>query len=89
MRAVASTKQLPGVCDKGGVLLSVAIVPLIVKAGSAWQKKRTDRLRAAFGPEYEECVNEHGDWRKAERVLLRRLRMQDRAAHSQGGGTPR
>jgi hypothetical protein len=62
-----------------GVLVSVAAVPVIVRVGSKLQKKRTNRLREAFGPDYEASVQKHGNWRRAESELLKRLRAEDRA----------
>lgn len=61
-----------------GVLLTAFAIPLVVKLGSSMQQKQTQRLRAEFGPEYERAVNEHGDWRKAEAELRRRMRSQAR-----------
>jgi hypothetical protein len=57
-----------------GVVVTAALVPIAVKIGSGIQEKRTDRLRAEFGPEYERLVQFHGDWRKAEAELARRSR---------------
>src|SRR5205085_2691358 len=67
-----------------GVLVTAAIVPVIVRVGSRLQEQRTERLRAEFGSEYDDLVNHHGDWRKAESVMVRRRRG---AGHS-GAGPP-
>ena len=72
------------------ILLAVGSIPLIVRVGSSIQRKRTQRLRAHFGPEYERCVNKHGDWRKAEAELLRKMPpRQPRQSSGSDGGTDR
>lgn len=62
------------------VLGAVACVPLAVKLGTSYQRRRTERLRSEFGPDYDIAVNEHGDWRKAERELEKRIRERRRRA---------
>lgn len=56
------------------VLGAVALVPLVVTLGNSWQRKRTERLRAEFGDDYDEALNEYGNWRTAERALMQRRR---------------
>jgi hypothetical protein len=73
-----------------GVVVTAALVPIAVKIGSGIQEKRTDRLRAEFGPEYERRVQFHGDWRKAEAELARRSRQRRRGGReSEHGGAGR
>ena len=60
-----------------GVLVAVAVV---VIAFVLMQKRRTDELRAKFGPEYERLVRHHGDARHAESELSDRV---ERVRHLQ------
>jgi hypothetical protein len=52
------------------------IVALIVVGVAAWyvvvQRRRTDDLRARYGPEYARTVNQVGDQRRAEAELVKR-----------------
>ena len=48
------------------IILAAAVVFLLV------DRRRSRRLRARFGPEYERTVEERGDRRRAERDLARR-----------------
>lgn len=71
-----------------GVIATLAVVPLAVFIGTRWQESRTARLREEFGDEYDELVDHHGDWRRAEAEMVRRSRdrrKQERATH--GGAT--
>lgn len=61
------------------VVASVALVPLVVKIGNSFQRRRTERLRAEFGNDYDRIVEEHGDLREAERTLMRLLKERGRA----------
>jgi hypothetical protein len=53
-----------------GVLVALAVVAI---AFVLMQKRRTDELRAKFGPEYERLVRQHGDARHAESELSNRV----------------
>ena len=53
-----------------GVLVAVAVVVLTFVL---MQKRRTDELRAKFGPEYERLVHQHGGTRHAEHELSDRI----------------
>ena len=53
-----------------GLLVAVAVV---VVAFVLSRKRRTDHLRAKFGPEYERLVREQGDPRQAESELSTRV----------------
>jgi hypothetical protein len=52
------------------------VVALIVVGVAAWymvvQRRRTEGLRARYGPEYSRTVNQIGDQRKAEAELVKR-----------------
>src|SRR5690349_21715256 len=58
-------------------LVLLAIAGLIV-ARSAVRRRRTDRLRQQFGPEYDRAVFEAGDEHAAEKELLARKRDRDK-----------
>lgn len=68
-----------------GVVTTLALVPLIVKAGMMVQATRTRRIRAMFGDEYDQAVDHYGDWRAAEAALIARARAEGR---SLGAGAP-
>lgn len=55
------------------VIVVVAIVGAVV-ATSAGQKKRSERLKSQFGPEYDRTVAEAGDEKAAEKELVARER---------------
>ncbi|HXU24177.1 MAG TPA: hypothetical protein VN697_09130 [Tepidiformaceae bacterium] len=63
------------------VVGTVALVPIAVAIGSSYQRKRTEQLREEFGPDYDIALNEHGDWRLAERELMERRK---KRRHSTG-----
>jgi FtsZ-interacting cell division protein ZipA len=51
----------------------VAIAIVVVIAALLYERKRkSERLRQQFGPEYDRAVHQHGDARQAEAVLLER-----------------
>jgi hypothetical protein len=52
-------------------IVVIAIV-LVIAALLIERKRRSDRLRQQFGPEYDRSVRQHGDPRQAEAVLLER-----------------
>jgi len=55
------------------IAIIVAVVVLIVGAIIVFiQRRRTDKLRSRFGPEYERSVAESGDRRRAEAQLEKR-----------------
>src|SRR6201991_623001 len=58
-------------------LVLVAVAGLIV-AISASGRKRTDRLKEQFGPEYERTVAEAGEQKAAEKELVARERKRDK-----------
>jgi hypothetical protein len=58
-------------------LVFIAIAGLIV-ALSAVRRRRTDRLKQQFGPEYDRTVAETGEQQTAERELLARKRKRDK-----------
>src|SRR5689334_2967567 len=58
-------------------LVLIAIAGLIV-ARSAVRRRRTDRLRQQFGPEYDRTVFETGEQRAAEKELVARKRERDK-----------
>ena len=58
-------------------LVFIAIAGLFV-ARSVVRRKRTDRLREQFGPEYDRTVFESGDEQAAEKELVARKRERDK-----------
>ena len=57
------------------MVVVAVVVALVVIGAAAWiymQKRRTDRLRSRFGPEYERVVEGGPDRRRAESVLEER-----------------
>ena len=58
-------------------IVVVAVAGLIV-ATSAGRRKRTDRLKEQFGPEYERTVAEAGEQNAAEKELVARERKRDK-----------
>ena len=56
------------------VLIIIAIVIVILTIGLflLWQRRRTEKLRDQFGPEYKRAVDRYGDQRKAEAELTAR-----------------
>lgn len=61
-----------------GVLMTVAVIPVVVKFGSRMQERRTTRLKEEFGTEYDEAIAEHGHWLRAESALMARRRSRRR-----------
>lgn len=65
-----------------GWILIAAIVVIIavvlVAAISTGRRKRTDRLKERFGPEYERTVSEAGEQKAAEKELAARERKRDK-----------
>src|SRR5262245_54846676 len=63
--------------DPGQTWMIVGIVvALLVVAAVVWltKKRRTERLRTHFGPEYDRALDKFGDREKAEHDLARRER---------------
>ena len=58
-------------------IVVVAVAGLIV-ATSAGRRKRTDRLKEQYGPEYERTVAEAGEQKAAEKELVARERKRDK-----------
>jgi hypothetical protein len=56
----------------------VGVVVLALLGVFAWQQRRSEALRARYGPEYERTVHRLGDKRRGESELLKR---QERVAH--------
>jgi hypothetical protein len=52
----------------------IAVAVAVIVARSVNRRKRTDRLREQFGPEYERAVGEAGDQGAAEKELVARER---------------
>lgn len=52
-----------------GVIISLAIIAIV---GACWiltRRRRRERLRSRFGPEYDRVIQEHGNRRRAEAAL--------------------
>jgi hypothetical protein len=65
----------------GWILIAVIVViaaVAIVGAYSANSRKKTERLKQQFGPEYERTVGETGEQRAAEKELAARERKRDK-----------
>src|ERR1019366_8501686 len=55
------------------ILIIVAVVAVIVVAALLFtRKRRSEHLKHQFGPEYDRTVQQHGDARHAEAVLIDR-----------------
>jgi hypothetical protein len=59
------------------VIVVVAVVAVIVTSATS-RRKRTERLKSQFGPEYERTVLEAGDEKAAEKELTERERKHDK-----------
>ena len=60
------------------IVVIAAIAIAIVVARSANSRKRTERLKERFGPEYERTLGETGEQRAAEDELAARQRRRDK-----------
>jgi FtsZ-interacting cell division protein ZipA len=60
------------------IILTVAVIA--IAAGGFWfyQRRRSERLKGRFGPEYQRTLLEFGDRRKAESELERRVKRSNR-----------
>jgi hypothetical protein len=59
------------------VMWTIGVVVLIaagILGWYLWSRRRTEQLRARFGPEYDHTVEESGDVRKAEAALQARAK---------------
>ena len=56
----------------GWILIAVAVLLIAGTVAWAMSRRRTDRLRGRFGPEYERSMTETGSRRKAESELADR-----------------
>lgn len=56
------------------IIIGVAVIAIVVVIAAMLieRKRRSDRLKAQFGPEYDRTVRLQGDARQAEAVLLER-----------------
>jgi hypothetical protein len=54
------------------ILMAVVVVAVVVFVFVIERKRRTERLKERFGPEYDQLVREQGDSRRAEAVLTDR-----------------
>jgi hypothetical protein len=59
--------------DQGTMIaIVVGVLVLAAVAWLVWQRKRSEELRARYGPEYERTVHQVGDVRRAESELVKR-----------------
>jgi hypothetical protein len=56
------------------VILAIVVVTVVIVIGAYLfiQRRRSEKLRKQFGPEYERALNKYGDQRKAEEELAGR-----------------
>ena len=67
--------------DTAIIILVVAIIAVLAIGAAIWmylQKRRTERLRSRFGPEYQRVVETGGDRRRAETELEQRQKRVDK-----------
>ncbi|WP_018601193.1 hypothetical protein [Mycobacterium sp. 155] len=60
------------------VVVVVIVVLTLIAVASIMRKKRSDRLKGRFGPEYERAVDSAGGQRAAEKELRARERKHDK-----------
>lgn len=60
------------------VVVVVIVVLALIAVASIMRKKRSDRLKGRFGPEYERAMDSAGGQRAAEKELLARERKHDK-----------
>jgi hypothetical protein len=60
------------------VVVVIAVALAAIVARSALRRKRTERLKEHFGPEYERAVGEAGDQGAAEKELVSRERQRQK-----------
>ncbi len=56
----------------GAAIITGVVIILVIVLWLLWQRSRSTRLQARFGPEYEEAVRTHGSRLRAENALLHR-----------------
>lgn len=61
----------------GVIIAIIAAVLLVGLAAVGWERRRKQRLRRSFGPEYETVAQEHDSQQEVDRELLRRKRLHD------------
>ena len=54
------------------IVIVVAVVSLAAIGWLVWQRRRSEALRAQYGPEYDRAVHQIGDKRRAESELVER-----------------
>lgn len=62
------------------VVVVICLLAVIVIAFMVARKRRSDRLRARFGPEYDRVVKQEGGVRQAEGVLTFREKRREKLA---------
>ncbi len=55
------------------VVVVLAVIALVLLVAAGLRDRRSQQLRARFGPEYERAVEETGDRQRAERLLRERM----------------
>lgn len=68
-------RQRKGVFIMDTLAIILIIIAAVIVAVGVWmslQKRRTEKLRSQFGPEYDRIVQDTGDKRKAEKELQER-----------------
>jgi hypothetical protein len=56
------------------IVILLIVVAIAVVAWFLFQKRRTETLRARFGPEYDRAISQHGNASRAENELEKRAR---------------
>lgn len=60
------------------IIVIVAVIVIAIAAFVAWRQRRSKQLQDQFGPEYERTLQDTGDKREAESILVeRRKRVHD------------
>lgn len=60
------------------VITLIVVILLAALAITAWNGYKLSKLRASFGPEYEQLTKQHGSKRAADRELQRRRQLHSR-----------